>query len=137
VCKGEKFKVLAVIVLESDKSVCSRSPCGDVTLRDLARKCGVHDYYIPKYFSTASQYGALIRLDTAYWDFPSWMSSEVRARIYHIFLGEYDVSRVKYACTKVDQSFTYGVSADVDTSYSSKSGNGLEFVQVLGYGVSV
>ncbi|GKA94565.1 hypothetical protein Tco_0816603 [Tanacetum coccineum] len=38
VCKGEKFKVLAVIVLESDKSVCSRSPCGDVTLRDLARK---------------------------------------------------------------------------------------------------
>ncbi|GJU64433.1 hypothetical protein Tco_1246268 [Tanacetum coccineum] len=31
----------------------------------------------------------------------------------------------------VDQSIVYGVSADVDTSYSLKSGNGLEFVKVL------
>ncbi|GJQ89518.1 putative RNA-binding protein Luc7-like protein 2 [Tanacetum coccineum] len=35
----------------------------------------------------------------------------------------------------VDQSILYGVSADVDTTYSSKSGNGLEFVKVLGCGV--
>ncbi|GJR71174.1 hypothetical protein Tco_0083539 [Tanacetum coccineum] len=35
----------------------------------------------------------------------------------------------------VDQSILYDVSADVDTVYSSKSGNGLEFVKVLGYGV--
>ncbi|GKC50141.1 hypothetical protein Tco_1072886 [Tanacetum coccineum] len=28
----------------------------------------------------------------------------------------------------VDQSILYGVSADVDTAYSSKSGNGLEFI---------
>ncbi|GJV77536.1 hypothetical protein Tco_1509120 [Tanacetum coccineum] len=30
-----------------------------------------------------------------------------------------------------DQSIIYGVSADVDTAYSSKSGNGLEFFKVL------
>nr|GEX21527.1 NBS-containing resistance-like protein [Tanacetum cinerariifolium] len=37
---------------------------------------------------------------------------------------------------KVDQGFIYNVSADVDTMYSSKSSNGLEFVKILGYGVS-
>nr|GEU82489.1 RNA-directed DNA polymerase, eukaryota, reverse transcriptase zinc-binding domain protein [Tanacetum cinerariifolium] len=31
----------------------------------------------------------------------------------------------------VDQSFIYGVSADVDMSYSPKSGNGLEFVAAM------
>ncbi|GKA75958.1 hypothetical protein Tco_0782336 [Tanacetum coccineum] len=30
-----------------------------------------------------------------------------------------------------DQSIIYGVSADVDATYSSKSGNGLEFFKVL------
>ncbi|GKF90879.1 hypothetical protein Tco_0274580, partial [Tanacetum coccineum] len=34
-----------------------------------------------------------------------------------------------------DQSIIYGVSADVDTAYSSKSGNGLEFFKVIRYGV--
>ncbi|GJZ97326.1 hypothetical protein Tco_0669779 [Tanacetum coccineum] len=34
-----------------------------------------------------------------------------------------------------DQSIIYGVSADVDTAYSSKSGNGLEFFKVSRYGV--
>nr|GEV96899.1 (E)-beta-ocimene synthase, chloroplastic-like [Tanacetum cinerariifolium] len=37
----------------------------------------------------------------------------------------------------VDHSIIYSVSTDVDTTYSSNSGNGLEFVQVLGYDVSV
>ncbi|GKA61074.1 hypothetical protein Tco_0760481, partial [Tanacetum coccineum] len=32
-----------------------------------------------------------------------------------------------------DQSIIYGVSADVDTAYSSKSGNGLLIRQSLGY----
>ncbi|GJY30973.1 hypothetical protein Tco_0414468, partial [Tanacetum coccineum] len=31
----------------------------------------------------------------------------------------------------VDQSIRYGVSADMDTAYSSKSGNGLEFFKVF------
>ncbi|GJS00985.1 hypothetical protein Tco_0317493, partial [Tanacetum coccineum] len=35
----------------------------------------------------------------------------------------YDASRVNALVLKVDQSFIYGVSADVDTAYSSKSGN--------------
>ncbi|GKE99552.1 hypothetical protein Tco_0022903, partial [Tanacetum coccineum] len=34
-----------------------------------------------------------------------------------------------------DQSIIYGVSADVDTAYSSKSGNGLEFFKVIRYDV--
>nr|GEV66094.1 hypothetical protein JCGZ_22892 [Tanacetum cinerariifolium] len=33
----------------------------------------------------------------------------------------------------VDQSVIYDVSADVDTAYSSKSGNGLEFFKVIRY----
>ncbi|GJR38328.1 hypothetical protein Tco_1214012 [Tanacetum coccineum] len=34
-----------------------------------------------------------------------------------------------------DQSIIYGVSIDVNTAYSSKSGNGLEFFKVFRYGV--
>nr|GEX62504.1 hypothetical protein [Tanacetum cinerariifolium] len=34
-----------------------------------------------------------------------------------------------------DQSIIYGISVDVDTTYSSKSGNGLEFFKVFRYGV--
>ncbi|GKF95021.1 hypothetical protein Tco_0284721, partial [Tanacetum coccineum] len=34
-----------------------------------------------------------------------------------------------------DQSIIYGVYTDVDTTYSSKSGNGLEFFKVFRYGV--
>ncbi|GJY96804.1 hypothetical protein Tco_0513714 [Tanacetum coccineum] len=33
-----------------------------------------------------------------------------------------------------DQSIIYGVSTDVDTAYSSKSDNGLEFFKVIRYG---
>ncbi|GJS27952.1 reverse transcriptase domain-containing protein [Tanacetum coccineum] len=47
----------------------------------------------------------------------------------------YGVLAVNVFLQNVDQSILYGVSADVDTTYSSKSGNGLEFVKVLGYGV--
>ncbi|GJY18936.1 hypothetical protein Tco_0390427, partial [Tanacetum coccineum] len=36
-----------------------------------------------------------------------------------------------------DQSIIYGVSADMDTVYSSKSGNGLEFFKVIRYGVRI
>nr|GEV71461.1 putative reverse transcriptase domain-containing protein [Tanacetum cinerariifolium] len=38
---------------------------------------------------------------------------------------------------QVDKGFIYDVSADMDTTYSSKSGNGLEFVQFLRCGVFV
>ncbi|GJR38330.1 hypothetical protein Tco_1214014 [Tanacetum coccineum] len=34
-----------------------------------------------------------------------------------------------------DQSIIYGISVDVDTAYSSKSGNGLEFFKFFRYGV--
>ncbi|GJW94977.1 hypothetical protein Tco_0174649 [Tanacetum coccineum] len=40
----------------------------------------------------------------------------------------YDVLGVNVLVLKVNQGFIYGVSADVDMAYSSKSGNGLEFI---------
>ncbi|GKE54875.1 hypothetical protein Tco_1490031 [Tanacetum coccineum] len=64
---------------------------------------GLHDYNILEYSSSSSLYGVLDLLDTAYW-------MEV------------------VLVLNVDQNIIYEVSADVDTAYSSKSGNGLEFV---------
>ncbi|GJZ50103.1 retrovirus-related pol polyprotein from transposon TNT 1-94 [Tanacetum coccineum] len=48
---------------------------------------------------------------------------------------EYGVLMYDQLVHGVDQSIIYSVSADVDTVYSSKLGNGLEFIFVLGYGV--
>ncbi|GKA64788.1 hypothetical protein Tco_0764495 [Tanacetum coccineum] len=59
---------------------------------------GLHDYNILEYSSSSSLYGVLDLLDMAYW-------MEV------------------VLVLNVDQSIIYDVSADVDTAYSSKSGN--------------
>nr|GEY53041.1 hypothetical protein [Tanacetum cinerariifolium] len=56
-------------------------------------------------------------LDTEYWVF------------------RYEVLAENVFLLIVDQSIIYGVSADVDTTYSSKSDNGLEFFKVFRYGI--
>ncbi|GKC36246.1 hypothetical protein Tco_1048630, partial [Tanacetum coccineum] len=62
------------------------------------------------------RYGVLGSLGTAYWLFGyGELAENVLLMIF-------------------DQSIIYGVSADVDTVYSSKSGNGLEFFKVIRYG---
>ncbi|GJS82383.1 hypothetical protein Tco_0748924 [Tanacetum coccineum] len=62
-------------------------------------------------------YGVLGSLGTAYWLFGyGELAENVLLMIF-------------------DQSIIYGVSADVDTTYSSKSGNGLVFFKVIRYGV--
>ncbi|GJS35997.1 hypothetical protein Tco_0534379, partial [Tanacetum coccineum] len=67
--------------------------------RILGKWRGLYDYNIMEYSSPASLYGVLDLLDRAYW-------MEV------------------VLVLNVDQSIIYGVSADVHTAYSSKSGNG-------------
>ncbi|GKB63059.1 hypothetical protein Tco_0919245, partial [Tanacetum coccineum] len=62
-------------------------------------------------------YGVLESLGTAYWLFGyGELAENVLLMIF-------------------DQSIIYGVSADMDTAYSSKSGNGLEFFKAIRYGV--
>ncbi|GKF09288.1 hypothetical protein Tco_0043512, partial [Tanacetum coccineum] len=62
-------------------------------------------------------YGISGYSDTAYWLFRYGELAE------NVFLMVFD------------QSIIYGVSVDVNTAYSSKSGNGLEFFKVFRYGV--
>ncbi|GJX56606.1 hypothetical protein Tco_0286503 [Tanacetum coccineum] len=62
-------------------------------------------------------YGVLYIMGTAYWLFGYGELAE------NVLLMVFD------------QSIIYGVSTDVDTTYSSKSGNGLEFFKVIRYGV--
>ncbi|GKB20338.1 hypothetical protein Tco_0854261 [Tanacetum coccineum] len=64
---------------------------------------GLHNYFILEYSLTATEYGVQGFLDMAYW--------------MEIMLLQ-----------NVDQSIIYGISADVDTAYSSKSGNGHDLV---------
>ncbi|GJW13295.1 cytochrome P450 CYP82D47-like protein [Tanacetum coccineum] len=59
------------------------------------------------------RYGVLGSLGTVYW------------------LFGYEELAENVLLMVFDQSIIYGVSADVDTTYSSKSGNGLEFFKVL------
>ncbi|GKC51118.1 hypothetical protein Tco_1073863, partial [Tanacetum coccineum] len=59
------------------------------------------------------RYGVLGSLGTVYWHFGYGELAE------NVLLMVFD------------QNIIYGVSADVDTTYSSKSGNGLEFFKVL------
>ncbi|GKD74516.1 hypothetical protein Tco_1332798, partial [Tanacetum coccineum] len=63
------------------------------------------------------RYGVLRSLGTVYWHFGYGELAE------NVLLMVFD------------QSIIYGVSADVDMAYSSKSCNGLEFFKVIRYGV--
>ncbi|GJZ42102.1 hypothetical protein Tco_0588988 [Tanacetum coccineum] len=63
----------------------------------------LHDYNIMEYSSSTSLYDVLGLVNTTYW------------------------LEIVFALN-VDQNIIYGVSAEVDTEYSSKSGNGLEFI---------
>ncbi|GJT27655.1 berberine bridge enzyme-like protein 22 [Tanacetum coccineum] len=67
-----------------------------------------------------SGYGVLT--NTEYWVFEYGVLTNME---YWVF--RYGVLAVNVLFLIVDQSIIYGVSADVDTTYSSKSGNGLEF----------
>ncbi|GJY10757.1 zinc finger, CCHC-type containing protein [Tanacetum coccineum] len=71
-----------------------------------------------------SRYTVLERSDTAYW--VTWRG------LYDSLYGVLDLLDRAYwmevvLVLNVDQSIIYGVSANVDTAYSLKSGNGLEF----------
>ncbi|GJT07873.1 ty3-gypsy retrotransposon protein [Tanacetum coccineum] len=72
-------------------------------------------YWVPRI--EILRYGVLGSLGTMYWLFGYGELAE------NVLLMVFD------------QSIIYGVSADVDTAYSSKSGNGLEFFKVITYGV--
>ncbi|GJU68957.1 hypothetical protein Tco_1255216 [Tanacetum coccineum] len=61
-------------------------------------------------------YGVLYIMGTAYW------------------LFGYEELAENVLLMVFDQSIIYGVSAGVDTAYSSKSGNGLESFKVIRYG---
>ncbi|GJS67446.1 hypothetical protein Tco_0682010 [Tanacetum coccineum] len=65
-----------------------------------------HKAYTADYNLARRQYSVYGLLDTAYW------------------------LEIMFALN-VDQSIIYGISANVDTAYYSKSSNGLEFVQIL------
>nr|GEW38314.1 hypothetical protein [Tanacetum cinerariifolium] len=69
---------------------------------------------------------------------------ETEFRVFYLLAlekGRYAVSKgfntAYWLVLGVNQSIIYNVYAYVDTAYSSKSGNGLEFVYVLGYAVFV
>ncbi|GJX44572.1 hypothetical protein Tco_0261248 [Tanacetum coccineum] len=62
-------------------------------------------------------YGVLYIMGTAYW------------------LFGYEELAENVLLMVFDQSIIYGVSAGMDTAYSSKSGNGLESFKVIRYGV--
>ncbi|GJW23109.1 hypothetical protein Tco_0033731 [Tanacetum coccineum] len=64
---------------------------------------GPHSYFILEYSLTSNEYGVLKFLDTTYW-----------MGIVLLLI--------------VDQSILCGVSSDVDTTYSSKSGNSFDLV---------
>ncbi|GJZ04789.1 hypothetical protein Tco_0538064 [Tanacetum coccineum] len=72
------------------------------------------------------EYGVLT--NTEYWVFECGVLTNME---YWVF--GYGVLAVNMFLLIVDQSITYDISADVDTTYSSKSGNGLEFFKFFRY----
>ncbi|GJY88331.1 hypothetical protein Tco_0502959, partial [Tanacetum coccineum] len=77
-------------------------------------------------------YGILNLLDMAYWTYWVWLMGYVLrtgvlyylGKTYRVFVGYMDIAESVLFFNKFDQSIIYDVYTDVDTVYSSKSGNG-------------
>ncbi|GJU31063.1 hypothetical protein Tco_1174652 [Tanacetum coccineum] len=82
------------------------------------------------------RYGVLVSLGTAYWLFGYGVLSYSGTMyciswVRRIELLRYGVLAESVFFLIFNQSIIYDVNTDVDTAYSSKSGNGLEFFNVL------
>ncbi|GKA48982.1 putative reverse transcriptase domain-containing protein [Tanacetum coccineum] len=95
----------------------------------LHLRVGDTNYMVRK----SGRYGVLARSNMAYRGYLAWALRLLYSRIFfnRLLIRRIDASGygvLGYSHHGFDQSFIYGISADVDTTYSSKSGNGLEFV---------
>ncbi|GJW00774.1 hypothetical protein Tco_1556025 [Tanacetum coccineum] len=90
-------------------------------------------------------YGVLRSSGMAYWALGYGVSALLVQCFIHLRYGVSGYSDTAYGLIGYgelaenvflmvfDQSIIYGVSVDVDTTYSSKSGNGLKFLKVFRY----
>ncbi|GJS18021.1 hypothetical protein Tco_0412493 [Tanacetum coccineum] len=119
-------------------------------IRKWIRRIGLLDTAYQTYWVQRTRpigYGVLRSFGTAYWALGYGVSAHWVRCFVHLGYSVSGYSNTAYRLfgygelaenvflMVFDQSIIYGVSVDVNTAYSSKSGNGLEFFKVFRYGV--